>query len=304
MLTTHSETGELLQPDGRTLQPIAPDHTNVVALSTPLPVFTGAEMAAALTAYRQLQQALDAAMPEQIIRLDGKPFRRKGYWRAIAVAFNLSVDVVNERREVHGDFEDGFENFGYVVTYRAISPSGARAETGDGACFAIEKAKRDDGWRVTPRQATEHNVRAHAHTRAFNRAVSNLVGFGEVSAEEVDHHEQPVSHRPAKVAPAAETPSAGPPTSLTPSLAVLETKVTTDAKGEAYWVVLSDNREYVTRDGGVALELERLKATMAPVQLRYRQTVHKGVTYRHIEGLIGTEDSSSGTMPSSDEIVF
>jgi hypothetical protein len=40
-------------------------------------------------------------------------------------------------------------------------------------------------WRALPDQATEHNVRSHAHTRAFNRAVSNLCGFGEVSAEEM-----------------------------------------------------------------------------------------------------------------------
>jgi hypothetical protein len=32
---------------------------------------------------------------------------------------------------------------------------------------------------------TLHNVRAHACTRAKNRAISDLVGFGEVSAEEL-----------------------------------------------------------------------------------------------------------------------
>ena len=304
MLTTHSETGDLLQPNGRTLQPVAPDHTSSVALSTPLPVFTGAEMAAALTAYRQLQQALDAAMPEQIIRLDGKPFRRKGYWRAIAVAFNLTVEAIEERREVHGEFEDGHDNFGYIVTYRATSPSGARAETGDGACFAVEKAKRDARWIVLPAQATEHNIRAHAHTRAFNRAVSNLVGFGEVSAEEVDRDKLGRHQLEPKGFHASDTEPPPAPTSLTPALAVLETKVTTDAKGSAYWVVLSDNREYVTPDGAVALELERLKATMAPVQLRYRQSVHKGITYRHIENLIGMESETATAPVSADDIVF
>ena len=49
---------------------------------------------------------------------------------------------------------------------------------GDGSCFSSEKRGRG--------QATVHNVRAHAHTRAFNRAVANLVGFGEVSAEEME----------------------------------------------------------------------------------------------------------------------
>ena len=50
-------------------------------------------------------------MPDQIIQLDGKPFRKKGYWRAVAVAFNLTVEPVDERREQHGDA------YVYAVTY-------------------------------------------------------------------------------------------------------------------------------------------------------------------------------------------
>ena len=150
-------------------------------LPTPLPIFTGSEMASALLAYRELQQALDRSMPEQIIKLDGKPFRKKGYWRAIAVAFNLTVEVESERREIYGELEDGSPNYAYLITYRASTAAG-RSETGDGACAAAEKSRGR-------MKASEHNVRSHAHTRAFNRAVSNLVGFGEVSAEEVERDE-------------------------------------------------------------------------------------------------------------------
>jgi hypothetical protein len=135
-------------------------------------------MTNALTAYRELQQALDRAMPEQIIKLDGKPFRKKGYWRAIAVAFNLTVEPIAEHRDVYGELEDGSENYVYSVTCRASTKTG-RAATGDGTCAAAEKQRGR-------MKASEHNVRSHAHTRAFNRAVSNLVGFGEVSAEEID----------------------------------------------------------------------------------------------------------------------
>lgn len=178
----------------------------------PMPVFSGAQMAGALTAYKDLQRALDESMPDQIMNLEGKPFRKKGYWRAIATAFNISTEPIEERREVSSAFDDGRDNFGYVVTYRATAPNG-RSITGDGSCFAVEKARRfkcphphptREGktehwphdscpsfdpafqWRSLPAQATEHNIRSHAHTRAFNRAISNLVGFGEVSAEEVD----------------------------------------------------------------------------------------------------------------------
>lgn len=177
-----------------------------------MPVFSGSQMADALVAYKALQGALDKAMPDQIMSLDGKPFRKKGYWRGIATAFNLTVEPIDEKREVANSFEDGRDNFGYLVTYRATAPNG-RSITGDGSCFAVEKARRfkcphphpsregktehwpaencpdfdpNFSWRSLPAQATEHNVRSHAHTRAFNRAVSNLVAFGEVSAEEVD----------------------------------------------------------------------------------------------------------------------
>lgn len=178
----------------------------------PAPLFTGKQMADSLLRYRELQTALDASMPDQLIELQGRQFRKKGYWRAINVAFGLTVELVSEERFVAGVFEDGHENFGYNVTYRAIAPNG-RAVTGDGSCTAVEKAGRfkcphpdsrnprrtvhwppdscpsyDPGfrWRRLSENASEHNVRSHAHSRAFNRAVSNLVGFGEVSAEEVD----------------------------------------------------------------------------------------------------------------------
>ena len=184
------------EPDTATALALAPSPS---ALLTPLPVFTGVEMTAALRAYRDLQAALDNAMPDQIMTLDGKPFRKKGYWRALATAFNLTVEPILERREALGTLEDGSENYTYSITYKASTSSG-RAAFGDGACSASEKQRGR-------MKASEHNVRSHAHTRAFNRAVSNLVGFGEVSAEEVDRED--VRHQaPAPVAaPARPKPT-------------------------------------------------------------------------------------------------
>lgn len=148
----------------------------VVAPETaPLPVFSGVQMGQALKAYRELQAALDAGMPDQIMDLDGKKFRKKAYWKAVAVAFNLRVECVKEERVERGD------GFAWLVTYRATAPNGRSAD-GDGACGSEEKNRGR-------MRATEHNVRSHAHTRAANRATSNLCGFGEVSAEEADLHD-------------------------------------------------------------------------------------------------------------------
>ena len=145
----------------------------------PTPVFSGGQMTEALAAYQSLQASLDHAMSDQLMLIGGKPFRKKGYWRAVRIAFQLEVHCIEERHTAMGD------DWGYEVTYRATAPNGASAD-GDGACMASEKATGQD---------TVHNVRGHAHTRAFNRAVSNLVGFGEVSFDEMPSDEQRQARR-------------------------------------------------------------------------------------------------------------
>src|SRR5438876_10704523 len=111
-----SESPSLAADDEPTALTTRPDS------GSPLPVFTGKEMAAALVAYRELQAALDRAMPDAIIELDGKRFRTKSFWRAVAVAFNLTVEAVEEHRQIDGQFDDGRENFGWIVTYHARTP--------------------------------------------------------------------------------------------------------------------------------------------------------------------------------------
>ena len=188
------------------------------------------DVAEAFAEYRKIQQQLDEAMPDCLMQIQGKNFRKKNYWRAVATAFNLSVELVSEKQQ--GSLDDS----GWIVIYRAVAPNG-RTATGDGACFDSEKwsdrpvcpvcqssefafrSKKDDSpaffcWRskggcgtewdpdtdakmdVDKSQATVHNVRGHAHTRAFNRSVSNLVGFGEVSAEEMGRESAPQRAKP------------------------------------------------------------------------------------------------------------
>jgi hypothetical protein len=181
---------------------------------SPVPMFGASAMSSAFRAYQALQHTLDEAMADQVITIEGRKFRRKGYWRGVATAFNLTLTLVEERREIHGTFEDGHDNFVFFVVYQATAPNG-RAAIGDGACAALEKANRRDAnkWAKLPWQATEHNVRSHAHTRAFNRAVSSLVGFGEVSAEELEREDD---ERPEAMPTATSLPpDSSAPTSTT-----------------------------------------------------------------------------------------
>ena len=124
----------------------------------------------AIVEYTRIKDALDKALPDCIQTIQGKQFRKKNYWRAIGTAFNLTLEIRQEQ------LDQTDAGWGYLVTYRATAPNGRFAD-GDGACYASEK---------NDKQATVHNVRSHAHTRAMNRAISNLVGFGEVSAEEIN----------------------------------------------------------------------------------------------------------------------
>ncbi|MGH2824827.1 MAG: hypothetical protein ACRDLY_17765 [Thermoleophilaceae bacterium] len=84
-----------------------------------------------------------------------RPFLKKSGWRKIARAFNLSFERVRSEAD--------------------------RDEHGDGYCSSEEK--RFQSWRG--KQKLENDLRATATTRAKNRAIADLVGMGEVSAEEI-----------------------------------------------------------------------------------------------------------------------
>jgi hypothetical protein len=240
------------------------------ALALPAPIYGGPAMAQALIAYRELQRALDQSMPDQILDLGGRQFRKKGYWRALSVAFNLSVDLVEERREVHGQFDDGRENFGYVVVCRATAPNG-RTAVGDGSVFAIEKARRDVGnkWAALPAQASEHNVRSHAVTRAYNRAVSNLVGFGEVSAEEADEAEAPARERKA---PARTLPTPEEPRTVTVKISKIVKRQLDDGVRQKFIITAYDDLTYHTFSLTVATAAKAAQEAGAVVQIRYVET--------------------------------
>ena len=135
-----------------------------------------------------------------------RPFLKKSGWRKIARAFNLSFERVHSRVERD---EDGTP-VRAEVWIRAVAPNGQYGD-GDGYCSAEEGRFRS--WRG--RQKLENDLRATATTRAKNRAIADLVGMGEVSAEEIapageeDEHAQalaaggPASDELARVAFAA-----------------------------------------------------------------------------------------------------
>jgi hypothetical protein len=105
-------------------------------------------------------------------------FVKKSGWRKIALAYNLALGRVAEEVERDGD---GMPRRATYTAY-AQAPNGRRVEA-SGHCSYDES--RFSGPRGNASKL-ENDMRATAETRAKNRAVSDLIGMGRVSAEEVD----------------------------------------------------------------------------------------------------------------------
>lgn len=162
-MTDKSTNGKLVTIDDELPQ------VHPVGLQTP------EQLGASVDRYEAFKKVLDTKLGKDgIIHVNGKPFRKKNYWRGIGHGFQLNLEIIKDER-VELD-----EDWGYTITVRATDPNTGRYVDGDGACFASEKAQARANI-----GATVHNVRGHAKTRATNRAISDMVAFGEVSAEEV-----------------------------------------------------------------------------------------------------------------------
>lgn len=115
--------------------------------------------------------ACNALIGENDVQKEGaRTFKKKSAWRKLARHFNISTEIVRvEKEDLNGIFCA-------TVTVRAVAPWGQHAEE-VGACATDEATGR--------RQITTADAIATAATRATNRAVSNLIAMGEVSAEEI-----------------------------------------------------------------------------------------------------------------------
>ena len=136
-------------------------------------------------------------------QIGAKKFRKKSGWRKLAVAFNVSVELL-DRREMRGK-RNRIESVEIVV--RATAPNG-RFMDGLGACDIWERCCDKDTCRLQEVWADSGKPTGHVHcngecdgrhhfsnpshdipstamTRATNRACADLFGMGEVSAEEV-----------------------------------------------------------------------------------------------------------------------
>lgn len=167
--------------------------------------------------YQEVCKALLDNSDFQKVRMNGKEtaFKKKSAWRKIATAFNISDDVIKE--VIIRD--DNYQIISATFHVKATAPNG-RSGIGVASCSIFDKINKKDKEQPSNFELrnrfnnAENDVIGTAHTRAKSRAISDLVGMGEVSAEELG--EMGVIEKPKKVSVKPKTkPKAAKPKTAT-----------------------------------------------------------------------------------------
>ena len=139
-----------------------------IELKDDLPAMSPGVAKAAMQTYQRICREM--LEPSDYAEIQGKKYKKRSAYRKLARAFGISDEITKEERE---DLEKG--GFVWRIHVRAKTSSG-REVIGIGACSSSERAFVH----------VDHDIYAIAHTRAKNRAISDLLGSGEVSAEEIE----------------------------------------------------------------------------------------------------------------------
>jgi hypothetical protein len=163
------------QPDEEIFYTPQPIKTVSVVEQTPRnitgivrPAVTAIEAATAWNEYVEMRSVILDKSDFQHIQ--GKDFIKKSGWRKFATFYNLT-DAIEEEKRIKVDEKE----FMWKLKVICTAPNGRQTEG-----VAIVSSKEKSGARI------EHDVYTTAHTRAKNRAISDMIAAGEVSAEEVN----------------------------------------------------------------------------------------------------------------------
>lgn len=156
-------------------------------------VATPQEIVANWKQFQELKKMLLDESDYQTYNRNGKEekFIKKSGWRKFATAFGITLQEIASEEKVLGDSGDWIV---IIKKVRATAPNG-RFFDGIGSCDSHEDKFEETVWEgpkgsrykvPTGRYTFKYNdLTGTAYTRAANRAISDLVGGGEVSAEEV-----------------------------------------------------------------------------------------------------------------------
>jgi len=117
---------------------------------------------------------------EDIMKITNKDYITKLGYNKIATSMRISLEVKDIQR--YESVNNDKVKVVYVVVLKAILPDGRYVE-GVGACSSDELGKINK---------PEYSLLSHAYTRAFNRAISFLVGGSHISYEEIEGFEDDI----------------------------------------------------------------------------------------------------------------
>jgi len=138
-----------------------------IELKDDLPAMSPQTAKHAMETYQAICKAM--LTKDDYQKIGDKEFKKKSAWRKLARAFNISDEIIKQEKE-----EISPTNFTWRIHVRAFTSTN-RSAVGVGVCSTRERAFAH----------ADHDIYAIAHTRAKNRAISDLIGSGEVSAEEL-----------------------------------------------------------------------------------------------------------------------
>ena len=126
-------------------------------------------------AYQTLCKKLLDDSDYQEYKQDGevKKFPKKSAFFKLGRAFNADTEIIEKEEYRHPKTHKLID---VTYTVRATLPNG-RSVVANGSCDRNEKGKQN---------SSNHDLRATAETRATNRAISKLIGAGEVSWDEIE----------------------------------------------------------------------------------------------------------------------
>lgn len=126
-------------------------------------------------AYQELCGKLLDESDYQVYQQGGtsKRFPKKSAFFKLGRAFNVDTEIIKKEEYRHPKNNRVID---VEFTVKATLPNG-RSVVATGSCDKYEKGKSS---------ASAHDLRATAETRATNRAISKLIGSGDVSYEELN----------------------------------------------------------------------------------------------------------------------
>ena len=120
-------------------------------------------------AYQEITEKMLDESDYQPIK--GKMYKKKSAWRKYARAFNINTEIM-EKEIIKSEKTGAVKEASFVV--RASLPTGRYAD-GWGNCSRGERGFSHPN----------HDIPSTAMTRATNRAIADLIGAGEVTADEI-----------------------------------------------------------------------------------------------------------------------